>query len=477
MEIKVYKRGVLEQELSLASGSYLLGRSSNCDIVLAEKNISRKHARLVIGDSEASIEDLGSSNGVLVGGTRIAKQKFLQDLSVTIGCFMILFQPVAEKGVEVKKKSTVSRFLFLAGSRPYMTSIFLLVSMYLFFVFAGFSLAGRYFESLFNTQEQQRAILISKALKEINITHWIDSDVTKFRIESFEKEEGVVQVFLVDTFGRILAPIDKVDHTIDHPLFAKSLQTGVLEIELHDNQEYFISNPVKSGALTYGAAIVTYRKRPYDSVVSINWWLLYGLLTALFLAAVVIARSLVKIFLRPWQSLSIDVGQAIRGGYDRLTTSAGYQELDDIKNLFERLLTRSSVAQTVSGLPLEKKSISKSGPYSAKEQSGHGSLQSPDILKSLLQQNKAACLVDLESHQVISSTPSFLKLFNVSDVDMCHILEVFQEEEILRAIMDLLEGRAEKSSISVSGSQMHVSVQKIADSAARVFLIFETQDT
>jgi hypothetical protein len=42
--------------------------------------------------------------------------------------------------------------------------------------------------------------------------------------------------------------------------------------------------------------------------------------------------------------------------------------------------------------------------------------------------------------------------------------------------MDLLEGRAEKSSISVSGSQMHVRVQKIADSAARVFLIFETQD-
>ncbi|HEY2407652.1 MAG TPA: FHA domain-containing protein [Polyangiaceae bacterium] len=52
--------------------STLLGRGSGADIILAGGLVSRLHARLTIGDQGISIEDLGSRNGVLVNGERIA---------------------------------------------------------------------------------------------------------------------------------------------------------------------------------------------------------------------------------------------------------------------------------------------------------------------------------------------------------------------------------------------------------------------
>src|SRR4051794_24355937 len=49
-----------------------IGRSRECDIVLADSNISRQHARLRPGtDGRWTIEDLGSTNGVRVNGRDI----------------------------------------------------------------------------------------------------------------------------------------------------------------------------------------------------------------------------------------------------------------------------------------------------------------------------------------------------------------------------------------------------------------------
>ncbi len=50
----------------------LIGRSRDCDITLEDSNVSRHHARMVFtGDGDWAIEDLASTNGVLVNGSRI----------------------------------------------------------------------------------------------------------------------------------------------------------------------------------------------------------------------------------------------------------------------------------------------------------------------------------------------------------------------------------------------------------------------
>jgi len=49
----------------------IIGRSSDAGIVVADRSMSRRHARLVRGDDGWVIEDLGSRNGTLLDGSRV----------------------------------------------------------------------------------------------------------------------------------------------------------------------------------------------------------------------------------------------------------------------------------------------------------------------------------------------------------------------------------------------------------------------
>ena len=50
----------------------VIGRSRDCDIVLADGNVSRRHAEVLPTEDGWSVSDMGSTNGVLVNGRRIA---------------------------------------------------------------------------------------------------------------------------------------------------------------------------------------------------------------------------------------------------------------------------------------------------------------------------------------------------------------------------------------------------------------------
>lgn len=56
----------------IAPAGTIVGRSRECDVVLADSNVSRRHARIAFEAGEWTIEDLGSTNGVQVNGSRIA---------------------------------------------------------------------------------------------------------------------------------------------------------------------------------------------------------------------------------------------------------------------------------------------------------------------------------------------------------------------------------------------------------------------
>jgi predicted component of type VI protein secretion system len=54
-------------------GGALVGRSRDCDVVLADANVSRRHAEVRPGAGGSwTIADLGSTNGVRVNGRQIA---------------------------------------------------------------------------------------------------------------------------------------------------------------------------------------------------------------------------------------------------------------------------------------------------------------------------------------------------------------------------------------------------------------------
>jgi FHA domain/Domain of unknown function (DUF1707) len=55
----------------LLRAQLVLGRSSACELVLADDTVSRRHAELRAEDGRWIVRDLGSSNGTWVNGRRV----------------------------------------------------------------------------------------------------------------------------------------------------------------------------------------------------------------------------------------------------------------------------------------------------------------------------------------------------------------------------------------------------------------------
>ncbi len=57
----------------------LIGRSEDCDVVLVERQVSRRHAQIRRLNSQYVLEDLGSRNGTYVNGREVTEPYVLQD--------------------------------------------------------------------------------------------------------------------------------------------------------------------------------------------------------------------------------------------------------------------------------------------------------------------------------------------------------------------------------------------------------------
>jgi hypothetical protein len=66
------------RRLLLPPGGGVVGRSRDCDVVLDDTGISRRHAQIRPGGSGWEIEDLGSTNGVTVNGVEISGRRALR---------------------------------------------------------------------------------------------------------------------------------------------------------------------------------------------------------------------------------------------------------------------------------------------------------------------------------------------------------------------------------------------------------------
>jgi Protein of unknown function (DUF3662)/FHA domain len=81
------------RRLLVAPGGGIIGRSRDCEIVIDDAGISRRHAELRPGPDGWTVEDLGSTNGVLVNGHPIRGAQPLQPGDrVELGSTEIVFE-------------------------------------------------------------------------------------------------------------------------------------------------------------------------------------------------------------------------------------------------------------------------------------------------------------------------------------------------------------------------------------------------
>ena len=60
-----------KRRIALVEGENVIGRDPDTNVCLDDSTVSRRHARLVVSDTSAVLEDLDSKNGTTIGGTRL----------------------------------------------------------------------------------------------------------------------------------------------------------------------------------------------------------------------------------------------------------------------------------------------------------------------------------------------------------------------------------------------------------------------
>ncbi|MGO9484128.1 MAG: OmpA family protein [Rhodomicrobium sp.] len=70
----------------------LVGRDADCDIVLTDPLVSRRHARIELGAHGVLAEDLGSKNGIKVGGRPTKREFWRADELLEIGDHLLSIQ-------------------------------------------------------------------------------------------------------------------------------------------------------------------------------------------------------------------------------------------------------------------------------------------------------------------------------------------------------------------------------------------------
>jgi S-DNA-T family DNA segregation ATPase FtsK/SpoIIIE len=96
--------------LLLSAGSITIGRKSSCDLVLDDPQISREHARVIVSDASAAIQDLSSGNGVQVNGRRIqGLHRLAVGDRIQIGVHTIEVIGASDTGPTVHDESEITR--------------------------------------------------------------------------------------------------------------------------------------------------------------------------------------------------------------------------------------------------------------------------------------------------------------------------------------------------------------------------------
>ena len=54
------------EQVQVTGDRLVIGRSTDCDVILRSKDVSSRHAQLMVRDKICWLQDLGSTNGTLI---------------------------------------------------------------------------------------------------------------------------------------------------------------------------------------------------------------------------------------------------------------------------------------------------------------------------------------------------------------------------------------------------------------------------
>ena len=80
-----------DHDIVLGGTRLVIGRLTGCDICLADANVSRRHAELVLTGGIWSVRDLGSTNGTFVNGQPVAEAPLADGDVIEVGTTRLVY--------------------------------------------------------------------------------------------------------------------------------------------------------------------------------------------------------------------------------------------------------------------------------------------------------------------------------------------------------------------------------------------------
>lgn len=79
-----------QQDVPLKKATQVIGRATDCGLRVPSSSVSRHHCEVLVGDSKASVRDLGSSNGTFVNRKKVSMVDLAAGDLISIGEFVFV---------------------------------------------------------------------------------------------------------------------------------------------------------------------------------------------------------------------------------------------------------------------------------------------------------------------------------------------------------------------------------------------------
>jgi S1-C subfamily serine protease len=114
--LEVVEPGRAPRRVNVTKSLAIIGRSSQCDVRIDAESVSARHARIKRYQDHVVVEDLGSTNGLLVNGERITSPAYLSDGDeIQVGTNGPILVVIAGTGVSSANVRSAAR---TSGRRP-----------------------------------------------------------------------------------------------------------------------------------------------------------------------------------------------------------------------------------------------------------------------------------------------------------------------------------------------------------------------
>src|SRR5688572_1145668 len=97
----VFRDGEKVTTFPFQKGEVKIGRASDNDLIINDFGVSRHHAKVVVDDGQAFIQDLQSRNGTRVNNMVITRRPLDDGDEISLGKFTIKFSKSTEEKVQI----------------------------------------------------------------------------------------------------------------------------------------------------------------------------------------------------------------------------------------------------------------------------------------------------------------------------------------------------------------------------------------